>query len=106
MQGTAVTFEKLKVLLKDFCLKHPIQKLEVFGSVAQGTATQESDVDLLVTFKPDAKLTFLEVADMAGEAEEIIGGEVDFVERESIEKTANKFKREAILNSAVCLYAT
>lgn len=105
MKRVALSLERLKALLEGFCRKHPIQRLEVFGSVARGTAKKGSDVDLLVTFKPNAKLTFLEIADMAGEAEEIIGSDVDFVERKSVEKTTNPFKREAILNSAVCLYA-
>jgi hypothetical protein len=38
--------------LLPFCRKHPIARLEVFGSVADGTAAADSDVDLIVTFDP------------------------------------------------------
>jgi len=43
-------------MLLPFCQKHAVQKLEVFGSVAEGTAKPGSDVDLLVTFQPGAKI--------------------------------------------------
>ena len=41
---------------------------------------------------------------MAGEAEELIGHPVDFVLRPSLEKSPNRFAREHILATAVCLY--
>ena len=40
--------------LSPFCQKHPITKLEVFGSVADGTAKPGSDVDLMVTFRQNS----------------------------------------------------
>jgi predicted nucleotidyltransferase len=39
---------ELRKRLLSFCQKHPITKLEVFGSVADGTAKPGSDVDLMV----------------------------------------------------------
>jgi hypothetical protein len=41
---------------------------------------------------------------MAGEAEELLGRPVDFVLRLSLEKSPNRFAREHILATAVCLY--
>ena len=49
------TVQELRKRLLSFCQKHPITKLEVFGSVADGTAKPGSDVDLMVTFRPGAK---------------------------------------------------
>jgi hypothetical protein len=46
------TVQELRKRLPSFCQKHPIAKLEVFGSVADGTAKLGSDVDLMVTFRP------------------------------------------------------
>ena len=41
---------------------------------------------------------------LAGEAEELVGAPVDFVLRPSLEKSPNRFAREHILSTAVCIY--
>ena len=82
--------------------RHPIRRLEVFGSVAQGTAQPGSDVDLLVTL--DGTVSTAQLLDMAGEAEELIGAPVDFVLRENIESAERTDRRREMLQSAVCIY--
>jgi predicted nucleotidyltransferase len=42
-----LTLNELRTRLRSFCESHPIEKLEVFGSVAKEKANDESDVDLL-----------------------------------------------------------
>jgi predicted nucleotidyltransferase len=76
--------------------------MEVFGSTARGSASGESDVDLLVTFDTVPNASAL--LEMAGEVEEVIGAPVDFVLRTSLEKSQNRFAHDDILASAVCLY--
>jgi uncharacterized protein len=93
---------RLREVFAPFCARHGIRRLDVFGSVARGTTTTDSDVDLLVTLERRAEVG--ELLEMAGEAEEIAGAPVDFVLRESLERSSNRFAREAILNSAVCVY--
>ncbi|MBA3964739.1 MAG: nucleotidyltransferase domain-containing protein [Nitrospirales bacterium] len=88
--------------LQPFCEKHHIQRLEVFGSVARGQAGPGSDMDLLVTFDEPVSTSML--LEMAGEAEELVGIPVDFVLRRSLEQSPNRFAREQIISSAVCLY--
>lgn len=63
-----------------------------------------SDVDLLATFQGDTRIATTELLEMAGEAEELVGRPVDFVLRESIEKSPNRYAREHIFATAVCLY--
>lgn len=47
--GIAIyTIEALRELLSPIARRHGVKKLSVFGSVARGEATEESDVDLLV----------------------------------------------------------
>ncbi len=94
----------LRVLLQPFCQKHRIRRLEVFGSAASGRRTPASDFDLLVT--PDAARppSTSELLEMAGEAEELLGAPVDFVLRSSLERSPNRFTREHILATAVCVY--
>ncbi|MEO8327776.1 MAG: nucleotidyltransferase domain-containing protein [Nitrospirota bacterium] len=92
----------LRQRLQPFCEKHHIQRLEVFGSVARGQAGPGSDMDLLVTFDEPVSTSML--LEMAGEAEELVGIPVDFVLRRSLEQSPNRFAREQIISSAVCLY--
>jgi predicted nucleotidyltransferase len=46
------TVDELRVKLLQFCEKHAVRKLEVFGSVAEGTAKPQSDIDLMITLNP------------------------------------------------------
>lgn len=103
-ESPPLSSDELRRRLLPFCEKHPIRRLEVFGSVASGTATPGSDIDLLVTLNESATVSTGELLEMAGEAEELIGRPVDFVLRSSLEKSANRYAREHILATAVCLY--
>src|SRR6266446_2103308 len=71
------TVQELRKRLLSFCQKHPIAKLEVFGSIADGTAKPGSDVDLMVTFRPGAKVG-IEFLDMIFELEELLGCSVTY----------------------------
>jgi predicted nucleotidyltransferase len=96
--------DELRRRLVPFCEKYHIRRLEVFGSVASGQASPSSDIDLLVTLAESASVSTADLLEMAGEAEELVGRPVDFVLRHSLEKSPNRFAREHILATAVCLY--
>lgn len=102
--ASVLSCDDFRERLRPFCEKHHIRRLEVFGSAAIGQARPGSDVDLLVTLDERASVSTAELLDMAGEAEELIGRPVDFVLRHSLEKSPNRFSREHILATAVCLY--
>lgn len=57
-----------------------VTSLAIFGSAARGTATADSDVDLLVTFDPTATVTLLTMARLARRIEDVIGHPVDLIE--------------------------
>ena len=98
--------EDLRRRLRGFCEKHHIRRLEVFGSVARGQASADSDVDLLVTFDESMSVATADLLEMAGEAEELVGAPVDFVLRRSVEQSPNRYAREHILGTAVCIYGS
>jgi len=99
-----LSLAELQGRLRPFCEKHRIHRLDVFGSAARGQAGPGSDVDLLVTLDKSSPVSIGELLEMAGEAEELVGAAVDFVLRPSLEKSANRFAREHILATAVCIY--
>ena len=98
--------DDLRERLTPFCQKHHIRRLELFGSAARGEAGPGSDVDLLVTFEESVPISTGDLLEMAGEAEELVGRPVDFVLRPCLETSSNRFAREHILATAVCLYGS
>ena len=74
--------------------RHGIRDVRVFGSVARGDETPESDVDLLVDLDPERSL--LDVIGFQQEAEDILGLGVDVaVPRMLKERVRARAMREA-----------
>ena len=73
--------EKLKVLIPgrkvaEFCRKHHIRKLALFGSVLRDDFSNDSDIDVLVEFEPD-HIPGLSFFAMEEELAKILGHRVD-----------------------------
>jgi len=60
--------------LAELCRRHRIRKLSLFGSQLKGTARPDSDVDLLVEFEPEARISYLDLAEIEIEISELMGG--------------------------------
>jgi uncharacterized protein len=89
----------------DFCQRWKIVELSLFGSVLRDDFRPDSDIDILVTFAPDATWTLLDHVDMQDELRTLFGRNVDLVSRRGIERSRNKIRRQAILDSAQVYYA-
>ena len=63
--------------IRDFCVRHRIRKLSLFGSVLTERFGPESDVDVLVEFEPDARPTLLTLARMERQLTDLFGRKVD-----------------------------
>jgi predicted nucleotidyltransferase len=91
--------------IASFCQRWKIAELSAFGSVLREDFGPESDIDLLVTFKPDAGWTLFDMARMRDELVRLLGREVDLVSRRGVETSRNPIRRDAILSSAEVIYA-
>ena len=89
-----------KDLVTDYCRRWKISELALFGSVLREDFRPDSDIDVLVTFAPDAEWSLFDHVDMEDELEQILGRPVDLVSRRGIERSRNPFRRRAILESA------
>ena len=89
----------------DFCRRWKIQEFSLFGSVLRDDFSPESDIDVLVTFKPGVKYGFADLADMESELQTIFGRKVDLGTRRSVESDPNYLRRKSILSSAKTIYA-
>jgi len=88
----------------DFCRRWDISMLALFGSVLRPDFRPDSDVDVLVSFAPDAQWTLLDCVRMEQELAGIFGRRVDLVSRRAIEESFNPIRRRQILESAEPLY--
>jgi uncharacterized protein len=80
-------------------------ELALFGSIRRDDCRQDSDVDVLVTFEPDAHVTLFDMVHMQDELSQIIGRPVDLVSHRGIERSENHIRRKAILSSAEVVHA-
>lgn len=87
-----------------FCKKWKIQELAFFGSLVTGDFGPDSDIDVLVRYRPGAKRSLLEHAGAREELAEILGRPVDLVSKHAIERSQNKHKRQTILGEARVYY--
>jgi predicted nucleotidyltransferase len=90
-----------KTRLVDFCRRHRIRKLALFGSVLRDDFRADSDIDVLVEFEPGHVVGF-GILDLEEELSQLFGGHrVDMVR----EKYLNARLRQRILASAEVQYA-
>lgn len=99
----APIFQKLPITegqLAEFCRKHRIQQMSVFGSVLREDFGPDSDVDFLVEFAPDSHLGWGIVA-VCDELEQLIGRHVDMVNPKYLKQRI----RKSVLESAQLVYS-
>jgi uncharacterized protein len=65
-----------KEKIAEFCRRHRIRKLSLFGSVLRDDFTDDSDIDVLVEFEEGAKVGW-EFFGMQQELSELLGREVE-----------------------------
>jgi len=75
----AIVPPKLKIeipkdKIADFCRRHHIRKLSLFGLVLRDDFRPESDIDVLVEFEPGHVPGLFRLASMEFELAEILGG--------------------------------
>lgn len=93
-----------KAKLAEFCRRWNISEFALFGSVLSTDFRPDSDVDVLVSFSPEAHTTLFDMARMQDELEAIFGHEVDLVSRRGLENSRNYLRRKHILDSAQVIH--
>jgi len=75
-----------------------IMSLSLFGSVARGDATDESDVDLMADFDRAKKLSLLGAVGLENKLTDILGKKADLSQREMLKpEVLKRAAREAVL---------
>lgn len=87
--------------LEKICRRYAVTELRVSGSVLSDAFRDDSDIDVLVSFAPDARVGYFELARLQRELEALFGREVDVVSLQGL----NPLIRQDALDSSMTLYA-
>jgi hypothetical protein len=71
----STALENNREAIRTIALSHRVTDVRVFGSVARGGDTEESDLDILV--EPTAETTLMDIAAIQFELKELLGVSVD-----------------------------
>jgi len=85
----------------ELCRRWRVTELSLFGSVVRDDFTPQSDLDVLVTFEPEAPWSLWDLMDMRDELQQVFGRSVDLVESEALR---NPFRRQEILATREVVY--
>ena len=89
--------------------KHGLKAVYLFGSYARGTATEKSDVDLLVDISGTKIKSLLQLSELRCDFEEVLGKETDLVTTRALEQPirmpSDVYFRENLRNERVKIYA-
>lgn len=73
-----LTIENIAQNVKKTASDYPVKKIELFGSYAEGSQNENSDVDLLVEFN-EKNVSLLMLSELRLSLEETLGLDVDLI---------------------------
>lgn len=94
---TSEFIKKNRQSILDIAKCHGAINVRLFGSVARGTSTESSDIDLLVSMELGSSL--LDIIAIKQDLEDLLGRKVDVVTENSI----SPYMKDEILKEAVNL---
>lgn len=89
-----------KSKIAEFCKRHHIRKMSLFGSYLHGDFGPESDIDFLVEFEPDHVPGLITLSGMEAELSDLIGRKVDLRTPEDL----SRYFRKEVVESAEVQY--
>ncbi|MFO0827903.1 MAG: nucleotidyltransferase family protein [Phycisphaerales bacterium] len=87
--------------IAEFCRRHAIVRLSLFGSVLRDDFSRESDIDVLVEFAPDRVPGYIAFAGMQLELSQLLGRRVDLRTPAEL----SRYFRDDVLRGAKLIHA-
>lgn len=87
-----------KSKIAEFCKRHHILKMSLFGSYLHGDFGPESDIDFLVEFEPNHVPGLITLSGMEVELSDLIGRKVDLRTPEDLSRY---FRKEVVASAEV-----
>jgi len=94
--------------IRNFCKKWKIKELSVFGSILRSDFRPDSDIDFMAEFEDCPQVASYDLFDdihMREELSQIVGRDVDLVDKSAIESNSHRFIRAELLSTAEPVYA-
>ncbi|MEK7611397.1 MAG: nucleotidyltransferase family protein [Patescibacteria group bacterium] len=88
-----------KALQRDSRIKD-IRRVRLFGSFKRGTSRQNSDIDLLVEFSPEARIGLFELIRIQNDLEAATNREIDLVTPNQL----SPYFRDQVMKEAEIIY--
>jgi len=101
MKIKAVNIEIPSEALNDLCRRYQVRELALFGSVLRDDFRPDSDIDILVTFAPTAKIGFIAFNQMQRELSTLLQRPVDLVPKQGLKPVI----KQDVLVEAQVIYA-
>jgi len=96
--STRIALDALR--LGEFCRRHRIRKLSLFGSVLRDDFGPESDIDVLVEFEPGVRVGLIGLQRVEDELSDLLGRSVDL----NTPGFLSPYFRDQVLAEAEVLY--
>ncbi|MCY2951591.1 MAG: nucleotidyltransferase family protein [Planctomycetota bacterium] len=84
-----------------FCQRHQISRLSLYGSILRDDFRPDSDIDVLVEFTSDAKVSLFDLGGMLMELRDMLGRDVDLRTPQDL----SRHFRDQVLHESKVLYA-
>ena len=97
----AITIAMNRDLVADFCRRHGMRRLALFGSALRDDFGPDSDVDVLVEFEQGAVVGLMDMGAMELELSELLGRKVDLRTPAEL----SRYFRRGVLDTAETVYA-
>jgi predicted nucleotidyltransferase len=97
-QGIQFDRSRFEELLK----RYQVKELSLFGSILGQGFSPQSDIDFLVIFEDQDKLSLFDLMDLESELASIFGRPIDLIEPDGL---TNSIRRQNILSHHKVIYA-
>jgi len=86
--------------LSKYFASQPIEKAWIFGSYARSEETRKSDIDILVNFSPESKVTLFKYIHIVNDLQTLTGKRIDLVEDGQLKQ----FAKSSAENDKILIY--
>lgn len=90
--------------LTKLCQHWQIVELSLFGSILREDFNADSDIDVLVKFSEEARITFFDLDVIEQQLSQLFHRPVDIVTKQAIEQSHNPIRRKNILDNSKVIY--
>jgi predicted nucleotidyltransferase len=104
VQPTNIKYDDAK--LREICLRWKIKEISLFGSVLRDDFNSDSDIDILIEFLPEARITLFKHQLLKEEFEDFFSKKVDLVSKSALLCSTNRFRKEGILSNTSLIYGS